>query len=220
MYTSGSTGRPKGVMITNRNVVSLVRNSNYTSASGDDRFIMTGSISFDAVTFEMFGALLNGASLHIIDKSTMLTPDRFGAYLLENDITVLFLTTALFNQLAQVRADMFRGLHTLYVGGEALSPALMNAVRHACPDLALHNIYGPTENTTFSTFFEMKRDYAGPIPIGKPISNSTAYILDTKGRLLPIGVPGELCVGGDGVAKGYLNRDNLTKWKLRIHQQN
>lgn len=74
MYTSGSTGRPKGVMITNRNVVSLVRNSNYTSASGDDRFIMTGSISFDAVTFEMFGALLNGASLHIIDKSTMLSP--------------------------------------------------------------------------------------------------------------------------------------------------
>nr|CAA84364.1 peptide synthetase ORF5 [Bacillus subtilis subsp. subtilis str. 168] len=217
MYTSGSTGRPKGVMITNRNVVSLVRNSNYTSASGDDRFIMTGSISFDAVTFEMFGALLNGASLHIIDKSTMLTPDRFGAYLLENDITVLFLTTALFNQLAQVRADMFRGLHTLYVGGEALSPALMNAVRHACPDLALHNIYGPTENTTFSTFFEMKRDYAGPIPIGKPISNSTAYILDTKGRLLPIGVPGELCVGGDGVAKGYLNRVDLTNAVFSPH---
>ncbi|MED3603587.1 AMP-binding protein [Bacillus subtilis] len=124
---------------------------------------------------------------------------------------MLFLTTALFNQLAQVRADMFRGLHTLYVGGEALSPALMNAVRHDCPDLALHNIYGPTENTTFSTFFEMKRDYAGPIPIGKPISNSTAYILDTKGRLLPIGVPGELCVGGDGVAKGYLNRDRPDK---------
>ncbi len=217
MYTSGSTGRPKGVMITNRNVVSLVRNSNYTSASGDDRFILTGSISFDAVTFEMFGALLNGASLHIIDKSTMLTPDRFGAYLLENDITVLFLTTALFNQLAQVRADMFRGLHTLYVGGEALSPALMNAVRHACPDLALHNIYGPTENTTFSTFFEMKRDYAGPIPIGKPISNSTAYIIDTKGRLLPIGVPGELCVGGDGVAKGYLNRDDLTNAVFSPH---
>ncbi|MCY8164396.1 amino acid adenylation domain-containing protein, partial [Bacillus inaquosorum] len=217
MYTSGSTGRPKGVMITNRNVVSLVSNSNYTSASVDDRFILTGSISFDAVTFEMFGALLHGASLHIIDKSTMLSPDRFGTYLLENDITVLFLTTALFNQLAQAQADMFRGLHTLYVGGEALSPALMNAVRHACPDLALHNIYGPTENTTFSTFFEMKRDYAGPIPIGKPISNSTAFILDAKGRLLPIGVPGELCVGGDGVAKGYLNRDDLTNAVFSPH---
>ncbi|WIW30337.1 non-ribosomal peptide synthetase [Bacillus inaquosorum] len=217
MYTSGSTGRPKGVMITNRNVVSLVSNSNYTSASVDDRFILTGSISFDAVTFEMFGALLNGASLHIIDKSTMLSPDRFGTYLLENDITVLFLTTALFNQLAQAQADMFRGLHTLYVGGEALSPALMNVVRHACPDLALHNIYGPTENTTFSTFFEMKRDYAGPIPIGKPICNSTAFILDAKGRLLPIGVPGELCVGGDGVAKGYLNRDDLTKAVFSPH---
>ncbi|MBU2661358.1 non-ribosomal peptide synthetase [Bacillus cabrialesii] len=217
MYTSGSTGRPKGVMITNRNVVSLVSNSNYTSASVDDRFILTGSISFDAVTFEMFGALLNGASLHIIDKSTMLSPDRFGAYLLENGITLLFLTTALFNQLAQVQADMFRGLHTLYVGGEALSPALMNAVRHACPDLALHNIYGPTENTTFSTFFKMERDYAGPIPIGKPISNSSAFILDAKGRLLPIGVPGELCVGGDGVAKGYLNRDDLTKAVFSPH---
>ncbi|MCY8026759.1 amino acid adenylation domain-containing protein [Bacillus sonorensis] len=210
MYTSGSTGRPKGVMITNRNVVSLVCNSNYTSASVHDRLIMTGSISFDAVTFEMFGALLKGAALHIIDKSTMLTPHRFGAYLLENNITVLFLTTALFNQLAQAQADMFRGLHTLYVGGEALSPALINAVRHACPELSLYNIYGPTENTTFSTFFEIKRDYAAPIPIGKPISNSTAFILDAKGRLLPTGVPGELCVGGDGVAAGYLNKKDLT----------
>ncbi|MEC1406792.1 fengycin non-ribosomal peptide synthetase FenB [Bacillus halotolerans] len=210
MYTSGSTGRPKGVMITNRNVVSLVCNSNYTSASVNDRFILTGSISFDAVTFEMFGALLKGATLHIIDKSTMLTPDRFGAYLIENNISVLFLTTALFNQLAQAQADMFHRLHTLYVGGEALSPELINAVRRACPNLSLYNIYGPTENTTFSTFFEIKRDYATPIPIGKPISNCTAFILDAKGCLLPIGVPGELCVGGDGVAKGYLNRDDVT----------
>ncbi|MBY8914329.1 amino acid adenylation domain-containing protein [Bacillus sp. YC2] len=211
MYTSGSTGKPKGVMISHRNVVSLVSNSNYTSAGPKDRLILTGSIGFDAVTFEMFGALLNGACLHVIDRSTMLAPVRFGSYLLENRITVLFLTTALFNQFAQAKPDMFSGLHTLYVGGEALSPALMNTVRQRCPNLSLYNIYGPTENTTFSTFFEIKQDFSQPIPIGKPISNSTAFIIDKNGRLAPIGVPGELCVGGDGVAKGYLHRPELTK---------
>ncbi|MCY8988924.1 non-ribosomal peptide synthetase [Bacillus atrophaeus] len=217
MYTSGSTGRPKGVMITHRNVVSLVCDSNYTAASTNDRFILTGSIGFDAVTFEIFGALLKGACLHVVDKSTMLTPAVFSAYLHDNKITVLFLTTALFNQLAQVQPGMFCHLHTLYVGGEALSPALINSVRHACPKLALYNIYGPTENTTFSTYFEIKRDYANPIPIGKPISNSSACILDSRGRLQPIGVPGELCVGGDGVAKGYLNKPDLTAASFQPH---
>ncbi len=117
-----------------------------------DRLILTGSIGFDAVTFEIFGALLNGACLHVVDRSTMLAPERFGNYLSSNRITILFLTTALFNQFAQADPEMFSGLHTLYVGGEALSPALINKVRHRCPNLSLYNIYGPTENTTFSTF--------------------------------------------------------------------
>ncbi|KRT88203.1 non-ribosomal peptide synthetase [Bacillus paralicheniformis] len=210
MYTSGSTGKPKGVMISHRNVVSLISNSNYTSADTNDRLILTGSLGFDAITFEIFGALLKGASLHVIDRSTMLTPARFGSYLLRHDITVLFLTTALFNQLAQAQPDMFSGLSTLYVGGEALTPALMNTVRHRCPNLKLYNIYGPTENTTFSTFYEVKQDFSQAIPIGKPISNSNAFIVDESGQLAPIGVPGELCVGGDGVAKGYLHRPDLT----------
>ncbi|MED1741238.1 amino acid adenylation domain-containing protein [Bacillus swezeyi] len=210
MYTSGSTGKPKGVMISHRNVVSLISNSNYTSANTNDRLILTGSLGFDAITFEIFGALLNGACLHVIDRSTMLTPVRFGSYLLKHDITVLFLTTALFHQLAQAQPDMFSGLSTLYVGGEALTPALMNTVRHLCPNLKLYNIYGPTENTTFSTFYEIKQDFSQAIPIGKPISNSTAFIVDESGQLAPIGVPGELCVGGDGVAKGYLHRPDLT----------
>ncbi len=217
MYTSGSTGKPKGVMISNRNVVSLVSNSNYTSAGMSDRLILTGSIGFDAVTFEIFGALLNGACLHVVDRSTMLAPERFGNYLSSNRITILFLTTALFNQFAQADPEMFSGLHTLYVGGEALSPALINKVRHRCPNLSLYNIYGPTENTTFSTFYEIRHDFSQPIPIGKPISNSTAYIIDKNGGLAPIGVPGELCVGGDGVAKGYLNRPDLTSEAFVSH---
>ncbi|PAD65391.1 non-ribosomal peptide synthase [Bacillus siamensis] len=217
MYTSGSTGKPKGVMISNRNVVSLVSNSNYTSAGTTDRLILTGSIGFDAVTFEIFGALLNGACLHVVDRTTMLAPERFGHYLCSNRITILFLTTALFNQFAQADPEMFSGLHTLYVGGEALSPALINKVRHRCPNLSLYNIYGPTENTTFSTFYEIKHDFSQPIPIGKPITNSTAYIIEKNGGLAPIGVPGELCVGGDGVAKGYLNRPDLTSEAFVSH---
>ncbi|MDE1455751.1 AMP-binding protein, partial [Bacillus paralicheniformis] len=98
-------------------------------------------------------------------RSTMLTPARFCSYLLHHDITVLFLTTALFNQLAQAQPDMFSGLSTLYVGGEALTPVLMNTVRHRCPNLKLYNIYGPTENTTFSTFYEIKQDFSQAIPI-------------------------------------------------------
>lgn len=130
------------------------------------------------------------------------------------NISVALLTPALFNQLAQQRPQMFAGLRHLIVGGDVLSPKHIEAVRQACPGLTMWNAYGPTENTVISTCFRIDREYAEHIPIGPPISNSTAYIVDRHDNLLPIGVPGELLVGGDGVALGYLNQPELTSEKF------
>ncbi|SDZ05676.1 fengycin family lipopeptide synthetase E [Evansella caseinilytica] len=210
MYTSGSTGRPKGVMVEHRNVIRLVQNTNYVTIHHQDRILFAGSVGFDAITFEIFSALLNGASTHVVPKHVLLDVCNFSQFLSEHKITKIFLTTALFNQLAQERPTMFSQVDQLFVGGEALSPKHINRVRHACPDLNLCNIYGPTENTTFSTFFPIEKDYEQKIPIGKPIHHSTAYVLGQNRELLPVGIPGELHVGGDGVARGYVNRPEMT----------
>ena len=210
MYTSGSTGKPKGVMVKHRNVVRLVMNTNYVQVKPDDRMIQTGAIGFDALTFEVFGAMLNGASLHIADKHTLLDSGKLEVFLRTHDITVMWLTSPLFNQLSQGKPGMFSGVRHLVVGGDVLSPKHIKAVRDACPGVTVWNGYGPTENTTFSVCFRIDRDYADSVPIGRPVSNSTAYVVGRHGEPLPVGIPGELCVGGDGVARGYLNKPELT----------
>ncbi|WP_413003710.1 amino acid adenylation domain-containing protein [Paenibacillus sp. 1P03SA] len=214
MYTSGSTGKPKGVIVGHRGIVRLVRNTNYVQFEAHDRVLQAGAIGFDALTFEVFGALLNGASLHIADKHTLLDNARLDAFLRTRAISGGLLTPALFNQLAQQRPEMFAGIRNLVVGGDVLSPKHIEAVRQACPGLTIWNAYGPTENTVISTCFRIDREFNEHIPIGRPISNSTAYIVDRYDNLLPIGIPGELIVGGDGVALGYLNRPELTAEKF------
>ena len=211
MYTSGSTGNPKGVMVTNKNVVRLVKNNNFITFDKDENILQTGSIVFDACTFEIWGALLNGFKLFIMKKENLLDAYKLKEYLFKNNISTLWLTAPLFNQLCESDPYMFKNVKKLLTGGDVLSPKHINMVRKACPDLTIINGYGPTENTTFSCCFTIDKEYNNSIPIGKPISNSTAYVVDSSGKLCPIGVPGELWVGGDGVSKGYLNNDELTQ---------
>ncbi|HEX3008406.1 MAG TPA: amino acid adenylation domain-containing protein, partial [Bacteroidales bacterium] len=211
IYTSGTTGTPKGSLIPQRGVVRLVRNTNYVEYTPADKVSQASAIVFDASTEEIFGALLNGCPLYVIDKETLLDPNAFGDILLKNNITIVDLTSALFTQIAEARTDIFAKVKYLILGGDVVSAPHVAKVRRANPQITVVNTYGPTENSCNSTAFKIDRDFDYNIPIGKPISNSTAYIFDKHMNYQPIGVIGELYVGGDGLSKGYLNRDDLNR---------
>ncbi|MGH3875432.1 MAG: amino acid adenylation domain-containing protein [Actinophytocola sp.] len=211
MFTSGSTGRPKGVLVEHRGIVRLVRDPDYAEFGVADRFAQLSALEFDASTLEIWGALLNGARLYIVDTETAVVPWRLAEALRTNEITVAWLTSALFNQLADEDPGMFAPLRCLFTGGDVLSPRHVELVRARHPDLALYNGYGPTENTTFTTVHRIRERCDRPIPIGRPIRGTTALVLDDERRPLPPGVVGELYAGGTGVARGYLNNEELTR---------
>ena len=216
MYTSGSTGIPKGAQIEHRGIVRLVRNTNYVDFAPGDVVGQIANPSFDAITFEVWGALLNGARLAILPTGVVLSPARFAQSIREQRISTMFLTAPLFRLMAAMTPDAFGAMKTLVVGGDAVDPGAARKVLRTAPPRFLVNGYGPTEATTFSIchLIEDVPDGATSIPIGKPISNSEAYILDADLRQVPVGQPGELCLAGDGIARGYLNRPELNAEKF------
>ncbi len=209
MYTSGSTGNPKGVMVKHKNIVRLAGYPNFIKFSENEVMVQTGTIVFDACIFEIFGCLLHGFKLYILRKEQILDINYFTNFLEKNHVTILFLTTGLFNQLGLQNPSMFAHLKYLLTGGDVISKTSIQKILNCSPDLKLINCYGPTENGSYSTCYLID-GHEDVIPIGKPITNSTAYVV-ANNCLCPVGILGELWVGGDGVAKGYLNNPNLTK---------
>ena len=216
MYTSGSTGIPKGVAVPHRAITRLVCNTNYIKIDPSDRIAQASNAAFDAATFEIWGALVQGARLVGISRDVMLSPREFAAQIREQAITTLFLTTALFNQLAAEAPGAFNSLHHLLFGGEAVDPRWVKEVLENSPPRRLLHVYGPTETTTFASWYLVKEVPQGAttVPIGAPISNTQFYVLDAHRQPVPIGVAGELYIGGDGLARGYLNRPELTAEKF------
>ncbi len=216
MYTSGSTGRPKGVCVPHRAISRLVVDTNYISLKASDRVANASNTSFDAATFEIWGALLNGARLVGMTTDDLLSPQVLVEKLRKKRISVLFLTTALFNQIAAEVPTAFKTLGSLLFGGEAVDPTWVRTVLEKGPPERLLHVYGPTENTTFSTWYEVKaiEAKATTVPIGTPISETQGYILDRRLNPVPVGVSGELYLGGDGLAKGYYRRPDLTREKF------
>jgi len=212
IYTSGSTGRPKGIMVSHRAITRLVLNTNYTQLRSSDRIAQASNSSFDAATFEIWGALLHGAQLVGVMRDTVLSPGDFAAQMQNHCIDVLFLTTALFNQLAAEVPWAFGFVRDLLFGGETVDSRWVKEVlKKGCPKRLLH-VYGPTESTTFSSYHSVTNvpDTTKSIPIGRPISNTYVYLLDRNFQPVSIGVSSELFIGGDGLARGYLNGAELT----------
>ena len=213
MYTSGSTGTPKGVAVPHRAVARLVLNTDYVRLDQTRVIAHFAPASFDASTFEIWGALLNGGALVIPPGDQLPELSRLGEILKSSGVTTLWLTAALFNTVVDEAPEALEGVEELLVGGEALSVSHVSRALAALPNTTLINGYGPTENTTFSCCYRIPRDFdpgASAVPIGRPIANTQAYIVDDQLRLVPPGVPGELVVGGDGLALGYLHQPEAT----------
>ena len=212
IYTSGSTGQPKGVMVPHRAINRLVLNNRYAKFEASDRVAFASNPAFDATTMEVWAPLLNGGSIAVIDQSVLLDAAKFGETLKRQAVNILWLTVGLFNQYADALAEQFSGLRYLIVGGDALDPRVIGRVIYGNRPQHLLNGYGPTETTTFAITHEVNAvaEKARSIPIGRPIANTRAYILGEQGEPTPIGVVGELYIGGEGLARGYLNRAELT----------
>ena len=219
IYTSGSTGEPKGVMVEHRNILRLAVNNTFAVLGEQDCVAHCSNPSFDASTWEIWGALLNGARVLVIAADTVLDPPSFNRALLDGGATALWLTVGLFNEYQQALAPAFAGLKHLLIGGDALDPRKV-AQALAAPQRPqrIVNGYGPTETTTFALTHDIVAVEPGArsIPIGRPIANSRAYLLDARLQPVPVGVAGELYLGGDGVARGYLNRPQLSAERFLV----
>ncbi len=216
IYTSGSTGTPKGIATMHYNVVRTILNNGYIEVDDSDRVLQLSNYAFDGSTFDIYISLLHGAELVLVPRETLLDLDRLARLIREENITVSFITTSLFNTLVDFDLSSLGSMRKILFGGEKAS---VYHVQKAVRELGEHRLingYGPTETTVFAVTCSIDNSVLSThrVPIGKPLNNTKLYVLNQSGQLQPIGVPGELCISGDGVAKGYLNRPELTKEKF------
>ena len=212
MYTSGSTGTPKGIEIPHRAILRLVVGARYVDLSPDAAVLHAAPLGFDASTLEIWGPLLNGGRCVLHDEA-LPTGAGLARTIRNEQVGTAWLTAALFNAVVDDDATHLRGLRQLLIGGEALSVPHVRRALQALPEVTLINGYGPTECTTFTATYRIPRDLPAAIrsiPIGRPINDTLVYVLGPTMQPMPIGLVGELYVGGHGLALGYLKRDELT----------
>ncbi|TYR63265.1 non-ribosomal peptide synthetase [Streptomyces parvus] len=212
MFTSGSTGRPKGVLVDHRAVVRLVTGQEFARLGPDETLVQLAPVAFDASTLELWGALAHGARL-LVAPPGATGVDSLRELLAGREVSVLWLTSSLFNVVVDEDPEVLSGVRELLIGGEALSAHHVRAALDVLPAIRIVNGYGPTESTTFACCHPISRDLdplAGPIPIGRPIAGTEAWVLDAAMNPVPRGTTGELHLGGAGLARGYLGRPGLT----------
>jgi len=227
IYTSGSTGEPKGVEIPHRAIVRLVTNTNNARFGSQETFLAAAPITFDAATFELWGALLNGSKC-VLYPGRVPEARELGRLIQQEGITTLWLTSSLFSAIVDEDPQCLKGIRQLLVGGEALSVTHVRRAMAALPDSQIINGYGPTENTTFTCCWPISGtlpERMPSVPIGSPISNTRVYVLDARREPTGIDIPGEIYIGGDGLALGYRNSPQLTEdrfvyapWGERIYR--
>ncbi|MEL7500838.1 MAG: amino acid adenylation domain-containing protein [Cyanobacteria bacterium J06554_6] len=210
LYTSGSTGQPKGVCTPHRGVTRLVIQPNYVTLDEKQILLQAAPLGFDASTFEIWGALLNGGKLVLL-PTQMPSLAELGAAIRTHQVTTLWLTAGLFNLMVDERLEDLTSVKQLLAGGDVLSPHHLQKALASLKDTRIINGYGPTEATTFTCCHTISSaDLVDSIPIGSPVNQTQVYVLDADLQQVPPGLPGELYIGGAGLAQGYLNQPDLT----------
>ena len=211
IYTSGSTGKPKGTLIKHKNVQRVCKYPNYIDITPEDRILQLSNYAFDGSIFDIFAAFLNGAGLVLVSNAIMMNISELSKYIVDKKVTVSFMTTALFNSLVDNSTEALNSFRKILFGGEQVSVNHVNtALKTLGTDKIIH-VYGPTETTVFATYYPINQEsYQGTIPIGKPLTGTGLYVLNDALKPVPVGLTGELYISGDGLAAGYLNREDLT----------
>lgn len=223
IYTSGSTGNPKGVMVEHKSVSNILfaLQDNYAFLE-NDTYLLKTAFTFDVSVTEIFGWFLGNGTLVILESGYEKDPHSIYETIVNNHIThINFIPSMLEAFLNSINIEKLKHINSLkyiFVAGEAMYPSLVHKFFGLLDNIMLVNLYGPTEATIYATGYEIKREDANKkiIPIGNPLSNYKIFILDTTGNIVPIGRRGVIYISGKGIARGYLNRENLTKEKFVV----